>query len=199
MPDDIVTQLVELREIYPEPKGRAVEKQLSKLDKHCRVFIGLSPFLVMATDGDASPKGDAPGFVRVIDDNTLLIPDRRGNNRLDSMQNLLRNPRIGLLFLVPGIGETLRINGTASITTDPALLAPTAVDGKVPVAGIIVNVEEAFLHCAKALIRSHLWQPDTWPDRDVLPSGGRMMAEQIGTDPETEERDYEHRLKETLY
>ena len=199
MPDDLITDLEGLRRLYPEPKGRSVEKQLSALDKHCRNFIAHSPFLVMATDGDASPKGDAPGFVQVIDDNTIVIPDRRGNNRLDSMQNLLRNPKVGLLFFVPGVNETLRINGIAKITTDAALLEPLAVQGKVPVTGILIRVEEAFLHCAKALIRSRLWAEDTKVAPGTLPSGGRMLADQIGADPETEEAAYRKSVKETLY
>jgi hypothetical protein len=199
MPDDVITDLERLRELYPEPKGRSVEKQLCALDKHCRNFIAHSPFLVMATDGDASPKGDAPGFVQVIDDNTILIPDRRGNNRLDSMQNLLRNPKIGVLFFVPGVNETLRVNGIAEITTDPALLEPLAVQGKVPATGILIHVEEAFLHCAKALIRSRLWAEDARVAPGTIPPGGRMLADQIGADPETEEAGYQKSLKETLY
>ena len=194
-----LNDLESLREIYPEPHGRAVEKQLPSLDAWCRKFISQSPFLVLGTEGDVSPKGDAPGFVQVIDDNTILLPDRKGNNRLDSMQNLLKNPAVGLIFLIPGITETLRINGSAEITSDPALLEPLAVRGRVPKTGLLIHVEEAFLHCAKALVRSDLWNPEKYVGREIIPSGGRMMAEQAGTDPDESERTYEAGIIENLY
>ena len=133
-----------------------MEKQLPALDPWCRKFISLSPFLVLGTVGDVSPKGDAPGFVQVIDDKTLLLPDRKGNNRLDSLGNLLENPAVGIIFMIPGVNETLRVNGTAEITVDPALLEPLAVRGQVPKTGLLIHIEEANLHCAKALIRSDL-------------------------------------------
>jgi PPOX class probable FMN-dependent enzyme len=175
----------ELHELYGEPLERAVKKQLNHLDKHCRGFIALSPFLVLATsasDGscDASPRGDAPGFVAVIDEKTLLLPDRRGNNRVDSLENVTGNPHVGLLFLVPGMNETLRVNGTASVTTDPALLDPLAVRGQSPRTGLLVTVEEAYLQCGKALIRSDLWNAEKQIDRSTFPSLGQMMADQIG-------------------
>lgn len=177
-----------LRALYGEPSIRAASKVLSRLDAHCRAFIGLSPFCVLATaaaDGsaDCSPKGDAPGFVRVLDDETLLIPDRPGNNRVDSMSNVVENPNVGLIFFVPGMNETLRINGKAGITTDGALLEPLSVNGKRPRTGLVVKVEEAFLHCAKALMRSKLWDPERRIDRESFPSLGRILADQTGVQP----------------
>jgi PPOX class probable FMN-dependent enzyme len=181
----IVEDIREIREIYGEPHERAVKKQLPKLEKHSRAFIAMSPFIVMATcdaEGrcDASPKGDAPGFVEVIDDTTLLIPDRLGNNRVDTISNLLKSPGIGLIFFVPGIRETLRVNGRAQITTDPTLLAATAVNGKVPRSGILVSAEEVYFHCGKALIRSDLWNPEKQIKQSDFPSLGIIINEQIG-------------------
>src|ERR1700759_3721467 len=140
---DVVEELEELRELYGPPGERSVKKQLTRLDKHCRAFIARSPFLVMASSDpsgrcDASPKGDAPGFVQVLDDQTLLIPDRLGNNRVDTIGNLLERPGVGLIFFIPGINETLRVNGRARITTDPALLEPLSVNGKVPRSAILI-------------------------------------------------------------
>jgi len=183
---DIIENFSELRSRYGEPMERAVKKQLPRLEKHSRAFIALSPLLVMATcdpEGrcDASPKGDAPGFVRVLDDETLLIPDRLGNNRVDSIGNLLKSPGIGLIFFVPGLRETLRVNGRARVTTDPALLDPCAVQGKVPRSGILVTAEEVYFHCGKALIRSDLWNPDKRVAQADFPPLGRIIAEQIGS------------------
>src|SRR6266403_2298965 len=171
--------LDELREIYGPPSDRSVKKQLPRLEKHSRAFIALSPFLVIASTDpkgrcDASPKGDAPGFVHVLDDETLLIPDRLGNNRVDTSGNLLERPGVGLIFFVPGLNETLRINGRARVTTDPALLGPLAVSG------ILVAAEEIYFHCGKALIRSDLWNPAKQLRKSEFPSLGRILAEQIG-------------------
>jgi len=182
---DTIENVEHLRESYGAPSERALKKQLNRLDKHCRDFIARSPFLVIASADpsgrcDASPKGDAPGFVQVIDDTTLLIPDRLGNNRIDTLANLLARPGIGLIFFVPGINETLRVNGRACITTDPALLEPLAVDGKVPRSAILVTAEEIYFHCGKALIRSDLWNPDKQVRRSDFPSLGRILADQIG-------------------
>jgi uncharacterized protein len=182
---DVVEDLEELRELYGPPGERSVKKQLTRLDKHCRAFIARSPFLVMASSDpsgrcDASPKGDAPGFVQVLDDQTLLIPDRLGNNRVDTIGNLLERPGVGLIFFVPGLNETLRVNGRARITTDPALLEPLAVNGKVPRSGILVAAEEVYFHCGKALIRSDLWNPEKQLGRSEFPSLGRILADQIG-------------------
>ncbi|MEJ0067875.1 MAG: MSMEG_1061 family FMN-dependent PPOX-type flavoprotein [Pseudomonadota bacterium] len=155
---------VELRALYGEPSGLAVVKQIDHIDPHCRHFIGLSPFLCLGSadsEGrqDVSPRGDMPGFVQVLDDHTLAIPDRPGNNRLDSLSNLQINPNVALIFLVPGVDETLRVNGLASLSTDPALLASMAVNGKAPKAAIKVAVREVYFHCGKALKRSKLWGP----------------------------------------
>ena len=194
-----------LREIYGAAGERAVKKQLTRFDRHCRNFIALSPFLVIASsdpDGrcDASPKGDAPGFVRVIDDQTLLIPDRLGNNRIDTLGNLLARPGVGLIFFVPGVNETLRVNGRAQITTNPALLEPLAVNGKVPRSGILVAAEEVYFHCGKALIRSDLWNPEKRVERGGFPSIGRIVAEQIGgMDPDEAERATAESYKNRLY
>lgn len=182
---DIVENPERLREIYGAPSERSLKKQLARLDKHCRAFIARSPFLVIASSDpsgrcDASPKGDAPGFVQVLDDETLLIPDRLGNNRVDTIGNLLSRPGVGLIFFVPGLNETLRVNGRASITTDPALLAPLAVNGKVPRSAILVSADEVYFHCGKALIRSDLWNPDKQLRRSEFPSLGHILADQIG-------------------
>jgi uncharacterized protein len=182
---DTIENVEHLRESYGAPSERSLKKQLNRLDKHCRDFIARSPFLVIASADpsgrcDASPKGDAPGFVQVIDDTTLLIPDRLGNNRMDTLANLLARPGIGLIFFVPGINETLRVNGRACITTDPALLEPLAVNGKVPRSAILVTAEEIYFHCGKALIRSDLWNPDKQVRRSDFPSLGRILADQIG-------------------
>jgi PPOX class probable FMN-dependent enzyme len=171
------------------------------LDPHSRAFIALSPFLLMATadtDGrcDVSPKGDAPGFVQVLDDRRLIIPDRPGNRRLDGMQNLVRNPHIGLIFLVPGREETLRVNGRAWITRDPEILRSAIVQGKTPLLAVGVEVEQCFFHCAKAFIRSHLWAYDQWPARDALPSYACMVFDQV--QPEgTTVQDYERDIAES--
>ena len=171
----------ELRAHFGPINRLAEGKVLTRLDDFCRDFIALSPFLVLASsDGDgnadASPRGDAPGFVQILDDRTLLIPDRRGNNRVDSFGNILAAPGVGLIFLVPGINETLRINGTAGITRDAALLEPLAAQGKVPTAGLLVAVREAFFHCGKALMRSKLWDASTQVERDRFPTLGRIIA-----------------------
>ena len=202
---DTIENPQQLREIYGEPMERAVKKQLTRLDRHCRHFIALSPFLVIASSDpsgrcDASPKGDAPGFVRVIDDTTLLIPDRLGNNRIDTLGNLLLRPGVGLIFFVPGINETLRVNGRAQVTTDPAVLEPLVVNGKVPRSGILVAAEEIYFHCGKALIRSDLWNPEKRVPRGSWPSLGRIIAEQVGgMDPDEAERQTAESYRTRLY
>jgi PPOX class probable FMN-dependent enzyme len=178
-----ITDTDALRQHFGPVSPVAANKTLAKLDRFCRDFIALSPFLVLATtDGaggvDASPRGDAPGFVAVLDDSTLLLPDRPGNRRVDSFNNIIAQPGIGLIFFVPGIDETLRVNGTARIATDPGLLADLAAQGKTPVTGLVIEVKEAFFHCAKALIRSHLWDPAARVERKSFPSLGRIVAEQ---------------------
>jgi PPOX class probable FMN-dependent enzyme len=180
---DTINDAARLRECYGQTSDLAARKTLDYVDKHARAFIGLCPLMIMATSdssgADCSPRGDAPGFVQVADDKTLVIPDRRGNNRLDSLQNVAANPEIGLLFLVPGINETLRINGRAEIVIDAALLAKFAVQGKVPTSALLVRVREVFFHCGKALIRSDLWNPEKKIERKSFPSLGRILADQI--------------------
>lgn len=178
-----VTTQAELRALVGEPSALALAKELPALDVHCRAFIARSPFLLLATASmagrcDVSPKGDAPGFVLVLDERRLLIPDRPGNKRLDGMRNLVENPHVGLIFLVPGVEETLRVNGRAWIVRDEDLLARCEVRGKVPTLGIGVEVEEAFIHCAKAFKRSGLWEPMRWPDLSGLASPATMLHDQ---------------------
>ena len=156
---------------------------LDHIDRHARYFIALSPFCVISStraDGrqDTSPRGDPPGFVAVLDAHTLLVPDRPGNNQVDSLQNVIADPEVGLLFLVPGMNETLRVSGTAEIVTDEALLAPLSVGRKVPLSGLCVTVEEVFLHCGRSLIRSRLWDPEMQIDRSCYPSYGQVLADQ---------------------
>lgn len=183
----------QLRALFPEPGQRAARKQLANLDRHCQRFIELSPFVVVATAGahnlDASPRGGAPGFVRVAGPTNLWLPDSPGNNRLDSMTNIVATGKIGLLFLIPGVDETLRVNGSASVTADPAILQHFASMNRPPRVVIDVGVEEVFLHCAKALMRSHLWSDEARVERTMLPTMGEMLAEQLGTPvvPETHE------------
>jgi len=179
----LIHDTAEIEALYGTPLERSVRKQLDHLDEHCRTFIARSPLLVIGTQGpapdgvaDTSPRGDSPGFVRVADDHTLLIPDRRGNNRIDTLHNILRNPAVGLLFLIPGINETFRVNGDAVISRDPALTESFAVDGKPPRTVLIVKVKEAYLHCSRALVRSDLWNPAKFAVRDEVPSFGTMLA-----------------------
>ncbi|MDE0130964.1 MAG: pyridoxamine 5'-phosphate oxidase family protein [Candidatus Tectomicrobia bacterium] len=178
------TSAGELRTIYREPNERAALKVLDRLDTHCRNFIALSPFLVLSSSSaqgrpDASPRGDPPGFVAVLDDRTLLIPDRPGNNQIDSLKNLAEHPHVGLLFFVPGMNETLRVKGRAEIVTGSELLAGLSVGGKPPLSALKVTVEEAFLHCGRSLIRSRLWDPEARIDRSSFPSYGQVLADQI--------------------
>ena len=174
----------ELRTVYKPASDGAVRKELKALDSHCRSFLARSPFVVIgSTDGnghaDVTPKGDRPGFVAVLDATTIAIPDRPGNNRLDTLENLIADPAIGLLFLIPGMNETLRINGKARISTDDALRTRFAIDGKLPLSVIVVTVESAYMHCAKAFMRSELWQPDSWPDRASMPTLGQILKDQL--------------------
>ncbi|MEW5927458.1 MAG: pyridoxamine 5'-phosphate oxidase family protein [Gemmatimonadota bacterium] len=195
----------ELAEIYEPPSERALLKVIRHLDEHCRAFIAASPFAVLATCGsrgaDCSPRGDRPGFAQVADPGTLLLPDRRGNNRLDSLRNVLENPAVGLLFLVPGVSETLRVNGRARISRDPALRERFAVDGRAPTAVLVVAVEEAFIQCSKSLVRSELWNPALHVPRSALPSLGTVLAAHTrgGVDAAGYDREAESRVRETLY
>jgi PPOX class probable FMN-dependent enzyme len=172
-----------LRGLYQQPMGLAVLKQLDRLDTHCRNFLAHSPFAVIGSTRpgrgtDVSPRGDAPGFARVLDDHTIAIPDRPGNNRLDTLSNIVTDADVGLLFFIPGIDETLRINGTAKLSRDTELLSAAAGGGREPRLVILVTVREAFLHCGKALKRSRLWHDDYRVDKKSFPSLGRMIVEQ---------------------
>lgn len=180
-----ITTQEALRDLYRTPNDLVLRKQLDHLDQHARRFVELSPFLVMATSGsdgaaDATPRGGEPGFVAIADDRTLLIPDRPGNNRLDALENLLAQPEIGLLFLIPGVDETLRVNGPVEIRDDDELRAGFGVNGREPATVLRVTVREVFLHCAKALMRSRLWDPEAQIERSQLPSLGQMLRDQIG-------------------
>jgi PPOX class probable FMN-dependent enzyme len=175
----------ELRGCYQPPLERSLRKSLTTLDAHMRRFISLSPFFCLGTSsaggGDVTPRGDAPGFVHVLDERTLLIPDWPGNNRLDSLTNVVTNPNVGLLFFIPGVNETLRINGIGEITMDAAVLERWTTNGKHPRSALRVTVREAYLHCAKALIRSKLWGEDYRVERSELPSYAQMLKDQGAT------------------
>jgi len=176
----LVTSIEQLEAIYGAPAGGAVAKELDHISAHYRAFIEAAPFCAMATCGpdglDCTPRGDPPGFVRVADEKTLLVPDRRGNNRIDSLRNILVDRRISLLFLIPGCSETMRVNGRAAISVDPALCEGFTFAGKVPRSVIVVTVDRVFYQCAKAIVRSKLWDPATQIDRASLPSTGTMLA-----------------------
>jgi len=180
-----IDTLARLREIYRPPAARAGLKVLDHLDVHCRDFIALSPFYVISSaraDGraDASPRGDPPGsLAHVLDDKTLLLPDRPGNRQVDTLMNLVERPYVGLVFFVPGMTETLRVNGRAEVSIDRALLQPLAIKGRLPISVLRVTVEEAFLHCAKAVIRARLWEPDAQVERSCFPTYGQVLADQI--------------------
>lgn len=171
----------ELREIIADPLPRAWGKEIPDLDEHCRAFIARSPFMVLATAGPrATPRGGPPGFVRVLDETHLAFADYTGNRRADSHRDILRDPRVQLVFLVPGFGETLRVDGEACLTTDPELLEALATGGdRPPRLAVGVTVQGAFVHCAKALIRSGLWEPERWPTLDGLPSGAAMLRDHV--------------------
>ena len=180
-----------LRECYPEPSERAVLKTQRALDVHMKRFVALSPFVCLGSsseDGaDVTPRGDQPGFVHVLDDATLLIPDWPGNNRLDTLMNIEANPQVGLLFLIPGFNESLRVNGTAEVSLDPALIERWTVNGKHPRSVVRVTVREAFLHCGKAIIRSKLWDESSRVDRSALPPYGQMLKDEIDVRDSAEE------------
>jgi uncharacterized protein len=187
LPTDVVTDEARLRKVVGgQPAERSVRKQTDRLDAHARRYLAASPFCVMATsapDGtcDATPRGDEPGFALVLDDRTLALPERPGNKRLDSLRNVLSNPHVGLVFMVPGTTHTLRVNGTARIVADAEFFDAMAVFGRRPVAALVVTVDEVYFHCSKAFVRSRLWQPQHWPAAD-LPSLGSVMRDQVGLD-----------------
>lgn len=176
-----ITSIEQLEALYGQPFGPSVAKEIDHIAPSYRKLIEAAPFVAVATAGpeglDCSPKGDAAGFVRILDDKTLALPDRPGNNRIDGFRNILRNPHIALLFLIPGVGETLRVNGRAEISVEPSLLQSFAVNGKLPRSVMIVHVDTIFFHCSKAIVRSKLWDEATKIDRKSLPSTGTIIAE----------------------
>ena len=199
-----ITGARELRTLYGDAKPKSVAKELTFLDNHCQRFIALSPFLLLATsDGqrlDVSPKGDGPGVAAVLDDRTLAIPDWPGNRRIDGLLNLIEHPGVGIIFLIPNVKETLRVNGRATIHDDADLKARFETRGKLPITVLKVAVQEVFLHCAKALIRSDLWSPETWPDRSALPTMGEMIKDHAEWDGPPEAQDeMEDRQAKALY
>jgi PPOX class probable FMN-dependent enzyme len=197
----------ELRALIGTPSELVKRKTINHLDHNCKNFISKSPFLVISTADnsgscDVSPRGDMPGFVLVLNENYLIIPERPGNKRMDTMLNILSNPQIGLQFLIPGLGETLRVNGKAYLVKDPELLEQMAAKGKTPLIGIGVEVEECYMHCAKALIRSGLWEPNTWPDKEILPSAAKIIFEHANlpdSSPETVENGLKESYAKRLY
>jgi PPOX class probable FMN-dependent enzyme len=203
--DHTVTSIAELETIYGLPAGASMLKEINHINAEYRAFIEASPFFALATSGpegiDCSPRGDDPGFVRVADEKTLLIPDRRGNNRIDSLRNIVRDPRVSLLFLIPGVGETFRVIGKAAISTDPALLESFEFAGKLPRSIIVVTVESVYFQCSKAIVRSKLWDPSRVVDRKSLPSTGTIISAITKGEHGGEEYDraYPERLKATLY
>lgn len=179
---DVITTKDQLREVVGFPADRVSRKVITELDKHCQKFISLSPFMLISTAGadgsmDISPKGDPPGFVRVLDEKTLAIPDRPGNKRADSFVNIIENPRVGLFFMTPGYRETLRVSGTARIVRDESLRESMAIKGKLPALALVVDIEEVFFHCAKCVIRSGMWKPDQWPDISEMPGYGEITVD----------------------
>jgi len=209
-PEHLIKDEEQLRSRFPATHTLAIQKSLTSLDKHSKDFISRSPFVCIGTqlrDGraDVSPRGDPAGFVLVLDDDTLAIPDRPGNNRLDSLSNILDNPNIGLLFIIPGFDETLRINGTARLTTEPGILSRMTVKNRTPGLAIIISISEVFLHCAKAFRRSHLWNPDHFQDRKEMPSLVKMVLDQTTGAPESAaeqkriDDDLEEEYKNTMY
>ena len=204
-PDHLIRDEETLNALYGEISPGAIAKEIDYIHPHYRAMIEASPFMVLATTGpgglDTSPRGDPAGFVHVVDDRTLLIPDRRGNNRADSLRNIIHDPKVALLFLIPGVGETLRVNGSAVISTDPALLARFPFNGTLPRSVIVVTAERVYFQCPKALVRSELWNPDKHISRKSLPSTGTILADiTAGTvGGEEYDRAYPERLRTTLY
>ena len=199
-----ITTPQQLRERYAEPTERARRKQLDALDAHCKAFIALSPFVVLATSDaagrvDATPRGGAPGFVVVQGDHTLLLGDAPGNNRLDALENLLQNPQAGLLFMIPGVDETLRVNGRVELSTDPADVAACRDERRAPKVVLRMTVQEAFLHCAKAFMRARLWHEEARMARDRLPTMNQMIHDQLGLDaPPEPQADMVRRYQQDL-
>jgi len=189
-----INSLTALRQLYATPQPRAIKKQIAFLDDHCRRFIALSPFLILATSDreyntDASPRGGEPGFVKLNASGELLIPDAPGNNRLDSFENIVATGKVGLLFLIPGFDETLRVNGTAVLSQSSIDIAACTTERRAPKLVVRVSVEAAYLHCAKAFMRSKLWEPSSLVDRSLLPTAGKMISDQTGIAAAAETRE----------
>ncbi len=203
--EHLVTTMEQLQSLYGEKMPAAVVKEIDHINGSYRKLIEAAPFVAVATSGpeglDCSPKGDAPGFARILDDKTLAIPDRPGNNRIDGFRNIVRDPRIALLFLIPGVGETLRVNGRAQISIDPELMRSFAVNGKLPSCVLLVHIESIYFHCSKAMVRSKLWDEKTKVDRASLPSTGTIIAElsQGRLGGEAYDKTLPERIKKQLY
>jgi PPOX class probable FMN-dependent enzyme len=201
----VIGTVEQLESLYGMPPQTSIRKEVDHLTVEYQDLIERSPFVALATSGsggiDCSPKGDPAGFVRVVDSKTLRIPDRKGNNRLDGLRNIIEDPRVGLLFLIPGLGETLRVNGTAKLVTDPEILGTFEMRGRTPTVVIDVTVESAYYHCSKAIIRSKLWEPDGWPDVTDAPTCGRMIGAITGGEMDGDEidRTYPQRQLDNLY
>ena len=203
--EHVISNLEQLEAIYGKPGERALWKEIDYLNDDYCAFVKASPFVVLASIGsegsDCSPRGDPAGFVSILDNRTLAIPDRPGNNRIDNLRNIVSDPRVSLLFLIPGVGEALRVNGRAYISTDPELLASFEVRGKLPRTVIVVKIQAAYFHCAKAIVRSDLWNPATHVPRDSLPTAGQMHRRLSGNDfdGETYDRQLPARTISELY
>ncbi len=201
----ILTTVAELEALYGKPVEAATVKEVGRITPHYRAYIEASPFATLATAGpeglDCSPRGDKPGFVRVADEKTLMLPDRRGNNRIDSLRNIVRDPRMALLFLIPGVGNTLRVNGRGRLSVEPALLASFAVDGKPPRSVLVVEVDAVYFQCARALVRSELWNPERHVDPASLPSAGQILAalSQDRVGGESYDREWPQRAARTMW
>ncbi len=200
-----INSIEELEALYGAPVPQSLTKELDHLSPHYRAFVEAAPFVVVASSGpdglDCTPRGDPAGFVRVHDEKTVMLPDRRGNNRLDTLRNIVRDPRISLLFLIPGIGETLRINGRAKIVTDPDLCASFSMQNKNPASVLIISIEKVYFQCQKALARSNLWSIDAQVPRATLPTAGQMV-EALSDQPfdgAAYDRQSPERLKKTMY
>lgn len=200
-----VTDLAALEALYGTPAAASIKKEIDYLHPHYQAFVKAAPFVALATQGpdglDVSPRGDPAGFVHLHDDRTLLLPDRRGNNRIDSLRNIVHDPRVALLFLIPGVGETLRVNGRAVITTDPVLLARFAVAGKLPLSVLVVHVEKVFFQCSRAVLRARLWDPAVQIARTALPSTGTILQDlsQAEIDGKAYDAALPGRVKATMY
>ncbi len=200
-----ITTLAELEARYAEAGEASLAKEVDHLHPHYRAFVEAAPLCLLSTVGgeyaECSPRGDAPGFVQVLDERTLLLPDRRGNNRIDSLRNIVADPRVGLLFLIPGVNETIRVAGTALVSVDPALIARCVIDGKAPATVLVISIQSVFFQCARALVRSKLWDPATQVARTSLPSNGTILADlsRHAIDGAAYDQTQPERLKQTLY